>query len=385
MTDDDLERASQSGRGRRARKPSTVPARGWKDVLFRIARQVGEDRVLLVAAGVTYFLLLALFPALTAIISVYGLIVDQGTVQEHINRLAGFLPEGGQQIIEEHVSRFVEQGAPTLGTALFISLAIATWSASSGVRALIQAMNVAYGETEKRGIFRLYLLAVGFTLSAVLSALVTLACVVAVPALVASVNIGWGTEWLVQLGAYAVLAAFLLVVLAVLYRYGPSRKQARWRWITPGAVFAVVLIAAVSAVFSWYTANFANYERTYGSLGGLIGFMTWVWICVTAVILGAILNAETEHQTARDSTVGPTAPLGQRGARMADTVGVSTDGSGACAIRSSPFHDPSARCTGRREAVAAAVEARSGGDDHPRDCGSPGPAVLAPFSSMSRT
>lgn len=327
MTDDDLERASQSGRGRRARKPSAVPARGWKDVLFRIARQVGEDRVLLVAAGVTYFLLLALFPALTAIISVYGLIVDQGTVQEHINRLAGFLPEGGQQIIAEHVSRFVEQGAPTLGTALLISLAIATWSASSGVRALIQAMNVAYGETEKRGIFRLYLLAVGFTLSAVLSALVTLACVVAVPALVASVNIGWGTEWLVQLGAYAVLAAFLLVVLSVLYRYGPSRKQARWRWITPGAVFAVVLIAAVSAVFSWYTANFANYERTYGSLGGLIGFMTWVWICVTAVILGAVLNAETEHQTARDSTVGPTAPLGQRGARMADTVGVSTDGS----------------------------------------------------------
>ncbi len=326
MANIDLERARQPGRGRRAARPTGVPARGWKDIVTRTVKQVGEDRVPLVAAGVTYFLLLALFPTLTAMISIYGLIVDQVTVQNHLNRLAGFLPEGGQQVVADHLSRFVEQGAPTLGTALLISLAIAIWSSSSGVKALIQAMNVAYGESEKRGFINVNLLALGFTLSGVLAALVTIACVVAVPALVALANVGWGAEWLVQLGAYVVLAVLLLVVLAVLYRYGPSRHRAKWRWITPGAVLAVVLIATVSALFSWFTANFANYDRTYGSLGGLIGFLTWVWICVTAVILGAELNAETEHQTARDSTVAPVAPLGQRGAQMADTVGSSTDG-----------------------------------------------------------
>jgi membrane protein len=311
---------------------------------------VGEDRVPLVAAGVTYFLLLALFPTLTAVISVYGLLVDQAAVRDHLNSLAGFLPEGGAAIVAEQLSRFVDQGTPTLGTALLISLAIAIWSSSSGVKALIQAMNVAYGENEKRGFFRLNLLALGYTTCGVVAALITVACVVAIPALVGTTNIGSGAEWLVQLGAYVVLAVFLLGVLAVLYRYGPSRHKAKWRWITPGAVLAVVLIATVSALFSWFTANFVNYERTYGSLGGLIGFLTWVWICVTAVILGAELNAETEHQTARDSTVRPDAPLGHRGARMADTVGSATDGG---------FDADAAGCERSPEWLAGYAAARS--------------------------
>lgn len=325
MTEIDFERASQTGRGRQAATPFAVPPRGWKDILVRTVQQVGIDRVPLVAAGVTYFLLLALFPTLTAMISIYGLMVDPVTVQEHLNRLAGFLPQGGAEIVAEQLSSFVDQGAPTLGTALLISLAIAIWSSSSGVKALIEAMNVAYGESEKRGFFRLNLLALGYTLCGVVAALVTVACVVAVPALVGIANMGGGAEWMVQLGAYVVLAIVLLTVLSVLYRYGPSRNRAKWRWITPGAVLAVLIIATVSVLFSWFTVNFANYDQTYGSLGGLIGFLTWVWVCVTAVILGAELNAEAEHQTARDSTVDPDAPLGQRGAQVADTVGSSTD------------------------------------------------------------
>jgi membrane protein len=350
MTEIDFERASQTGRGRQAATPFAVPPRGWKDILVRTVQQVGEDRVPLVAAGVTYFLLLALFPTLTAVISVYGLLVDQATVQNHINSLAGFLPDGGAEIVAEQLSHFVDQGAPTLGTALLISLAIAIWSSSSGVKALIQAMNVAYGEGEKRGFFRLNMLALGYTLCGVVAALITVACVVAVPALVGMGSRGWGVEWLVPLGAYAVLAVLLLVVLAVLYRYGPSRHRAKWRWITPGAVIAVVLITTVSALFSWFTANFANYERTYGSLGGLIGFLTWVWICVTTVILGAELNAEMEHQTSRDSTVSPDAPLGQRGAQMADTVGSSTDGG---------FDADAAGCERSPEWLAGYAAARS--------------------------
>jgi membrane protein len=323
VTDSSLERAREPGRGRHADSPTQVPTKGWKDILLRTFKEVGNDRVTLIAAGVTYFLLLALFPTLTATISVYGLVVDPATVQEHVGKLAAFLPEGGRAIIEEQLSRFVQQDAPTLGLALAISLALALWSSSSGVKALFEAMNVAYDEDEKRGFIKLNLVALLFTLAGVVGALLMIVCVLATPIILSLLGLGSGTEWLVQIAAYLLLAAVLVGGLAALYRYGPSRQQAKWRWITPGAVLAVVVITAVSALFSWYAANFAHYEKTYGSLGGLIGFLTWVWICVTAVIVGAELNSETEHQTASDSTVGADSPLGQRNATMADTVGAS--------------------------------------------------------------
>jgi len=300
-----------------------VPARGWKDILLRTVQQVGKDNVPLIAAGVTYFLLLSVFPTLTAIISIYGLVVDQSTVLDHVSRLAGFLPEGGRDLIEERLSSFVQQDAPTLGVALAISLAVAFWSSSSGVRALIQAMNVAYDEEEKRGFILLSGVALLFTLGGVIAALLMIVCVLATPVILSLLGLGAAADWLVQIAAYVVLAAALIIGIAALYRFGPSRQQARWRWITPGAVLAVVVVTLVSALFSWYAANFANYEKTYGSLGGLIGFLTWVWICVIAVILGAELNAETEHQTARDSTIGAPSPLGQRHATMADTIGAN--------------------------------------------------------------
>jgi membrane protein len=329
-----------------------IPARGWKDILLRTFKEVGKDRVTLIAAGVTYFLLLALFPTLTALLSIYGLVVDPATVQDHVSQLAAFLPEGGRAIIEEQLTRFVSQGAPTLGTALAISLGIALWSSSSGFKSLMEAMNVAYGEKEKRGFLKQTMVALLFTLAGVVGALLMITCVLATPIVLGLLGLGAGTEWLVQIAAYAVLALALLAGLAALYRFGPSRQQAKWRWLTPGAVLAVVVITAVSALFSWYAANFAHYEKTYGSLGGLIGFLTWVWICVTAVIVGAELNAEAEHQTAKDSTVGADAPLGQRQAAMADSVGAPTDGS------KEPGHDHADRSEEWRAGYAAAQEER---------------------------
>jgi membrane protein len=302
-----------------------VPPRGWKDILLRAFTEVGNDRVALIAAGVTYFLLLALFPTLTATISVYGLVVDPATVQEHVGKLAAFLPEGGRAIVEEQLSRFVQQDAPTLSVALAISLGLALWSSSSGVKALFEAMNVACDEDEKRGFIKLNITALLFTLAGVVGALLMIVCVLATPIVLSLLGLGRGAEWLVQIAAYLVLAAALVGGLAALYRFGPSRQQAKWRWITPGAVLAVVVITAVSALFSWYVANFAHYEKTYGSLGGLIGFLTWVWICVTAVIVGAELNSETEHQTAKASKVGADWPMGQRNATMANAVGASAE------------------------------------------------------------
>lgn len=298
------------------------------DILVRTFKEIGKDRVPLIAAGVTYFLLLALFPSLTALISVYGLVVDPLTVQEHVGKLAGFLPEGGRALIEEQLSRFVQQDAPTLGVALAISLGLALWSSSSGVKAMFQAMNVAYDEEEKRGFFKLNLIALLFTIGGVITALVMIGAVLATPIVLDIVGLGSGAGLLVQIGAYVIVALVLLLGLAALYKFGPSRDQAKWRWITPGAMLALIVITAVSALFSWYASNFAHYEKTYGSLGGLIGFLTWVWICVTVVIVGAELNAETERQTAKDSTIGAPAPLGRRHATVADEVASSPAGDG---------------------------------------------------------
>lgn len=324
MATHDQHLAHQTGRGRDATAPTQIPVKGWKDILFRTFKEVGQDRVTLIAAGATYFMLLAIFPTLTAIVSIYGLIVSPETVQQHVAILTNVLPAGGASIVEEQLSRLTSQETPTLGFALAISVGLALWSSSSGVKSLFEAMNIAYDEEEKRNFFKLNLTALLFTLAGVVGAVVMIGVVVALPAVLGFIGLGTGLEWLAQIGGYVLLAAVLLAGLAALYRFGPSRARAKWRWITPGAILAALIVLVVSGLFSWYTANFANYEKTYGSLGALIGFLTWMWICLTAVIIGAELNSEVEHQTARDSTVGTEEPLGQRNATMADTVGEDT-------------------------------------------------------------
>lgn len=328
MTNADVERAQQPGRGRRADAPAEIPARGWKDVLVRTFKEIMQDRVTFVAAGATYFLLLAIFPTLTALVSIYGLVADTSTVQQHVALLTGLLPEGGLALLEEQLERLASQGAPTLGIALAGSLVVALWSSSAGVKALFEAMNIAYDEEEKRGFIALTVTALLFTLAGIIGAVVMLMVVVAMPIVLGFLGLGGAVEWLVRIGSYALLVGLLMVGLAALYRFGPSRQQAKWRWITPGAIVATAAILVMSLLFSWYAANFANYERTYGSLGALIAFLTWVWLSVTLVIVGAELNAEVEHQTAKDSTVGADEPLGQREATMADTVGASAEEGG---------------------------------------------------------
>lgn len=283
MADAGIERAGQRA------------GRDWKDVLIRTFKEIMKDRVTFVAAGVTYFLLLAIFPSLTALVSIYGLVSDPATVQQQIAGLAGVLPEGGMVLLEEHLARLASQGTPTLGFALLVSLVIALWSSSVGVKALFEAMNIAYGEEEKRGFIAVTLTALLFTIVGVVGAVMMLLVVVAMPLVLSFIGLGTGTEWLVRIGSYALLVLMLLVGLAALYRFGPSRKGAKWRLFTPGALLAVTAIIVMSLLFSWYAANFANYEGTYGSLGALIGFLTWVWLSVTLVLVGAELNSEVER------------------------------------------------------------------------------------------
>jgi membrane protein len=281
------------------------------------------DRILAVAAGVTYFGLLALFPAVTALVSLYGLFADVNTINEHLGALSGILPGGAVEIVGDQVKRIAGSGDQALGFAFFFGLALALWSANAGMKAMFDALNVAYDEEEKRGFIALNLRSLLFTVGAILFILVAIAAIVVLPVVLQFIGLGKVTEWLLWIARWPALLAGVVLALAVLYRFGPSRDQVDWRWLTPGSIVAAVVWIAASMLFSWYVANFANYNETYGSLGAVIGFMTWLWISTTIVLVGAELNAEVEHQTVKDTTAGPPQPLGQRGAEMADTVGAA--------------------------------------------------------------
>ncbi|MHB2165382.1 YihY/virulence factor BrkB family protein [Alsobacter sp. R-9] len=312
--------AGSGDRGRTAQSPTQMPARGWKDVLLRVWRETSRDRLLSVAAGVTFYALLALVPAIAAFVSLYGLVADPGTAARHIDILGGVLPGGAMDIIGEQVGRIASQEGQTLGFALAGSVLVSLWSANAGMKALIDALNVVYEEDEKRSFIRLTSVSLAFTVGAMLFALVAVAAVVVVPVVLGAIGLGETTGTLVRLGRWPLLLVVVALALSVVYRYGPSRDEPRWRWVTPGSALAAVLWLVVSLLFNWYAANFASYNETYGSLGAAIAFMTWIWLSTAVVLLGGELNAELEHQTVADSTGGPERPLGERGARMADTV-----------------------------------------------------------------
>jgi membrane protein len=317
------EAAREPGRGREADTPAEIPALGWKDIFWRVYEEFGQDRIMSVAAGVTYYALLALFPAIAALVSIYGLFADPATIQDHLNALSGVLPAGALDIIREQVTRIAGQGGGTLGLSFVLGLAISLWSANAGMKAVFDALNIVYDEDEKRSFLSLNLRSLAFTLGAIAFILLALAGIVVLPILLDFIGLGSGTEWLLAIGRWPVLLAGVVLGLALLYRYGPSRDKAEWKWVTPGGLVAAVLWLVVSMLFSWYVSNFGSYNETYGSLGAVIGFMTWIWISGIVVLLGAEINAEMEHQTAKDTTEGPSQPLGARGAQMADNVGAA--------------------------------------------------------------
>ncbi len=315
---------TQADRGRRAAGPTEIPARGWKDIALRTYRDVGENRILLVSAGVTFFALLAIFPAVAALVSCYGLVANASTINDQLASLQGIVPSGALEIVGDQVKRLNEKGDATLGFSLFFGIALSVWSANGGMKHVFDALNLVYNEREQRNFFILNLVSLSFTAGALLFLILALAAVVVLPIVFAFVGLGEDAWWLSLLRWPALLLA-VLGGLALLYRYGPSRDAPRWRWVTSGSVLAAVLWLSASLLFSWYVANFGKYNQTYGSLGAAIGFMTWIWLSTTIVLLGAQVNAEIEHQTAEDTTVGEPQPMGTRRAKMADTVGAAAE------------------------------------------------------------
>ena len=316
-------RAQEPGRGRQADAPWQIPWLGWKDILWRTYQQIGEDRLLAVAAGVVFYGLLALFPALTAFVSLYSMFANPATLNDHLAMAAGILPGDAVDIIRERVGHLASKSDVKLNFGFILGLGVALWSANAGMKAIIDALNVAYEEKEKRGFIKLNLVSLAFTLSAITSLMLALGAVVLLPLLLASLGFGSVTDALLQYGRWPVLFALVIVGLALIYRFGPSRREPRWQWLSVGSGFAAIAWLVSSVLLSWYLGNFAHYDTTYGSLGAAIGMMIWMWISAIVILFGAQLNSEIERQTARDTTIEYDKPLGARGAVVADTVGAA--------------------------------------------------------------
>jgi membrane protein len=316
-------RASERGRGRRAHEPLRIPWQGWKDILVRSYHEIQNDRLLALAAGVVFYSVVALFPAIAAGVSSYALFADAATIGKHLSIAADIVPAGALDMLGQEISRIAAKSEGKLTFGFLLGLAIALWSANAGMKAIFDALNIIYDEDEKRSLIWLNVVSLFFTICAIAGAGLAIALVVVFPVLLAAFGLTSLDYPIIGYLRWPVMFVLIILGLAVLYRYGPSRRVAKWRWISVGSVFAGLAWLAVSSLFSWYLGNFANYNATYGALGAVVGLMMWMWLSTIVVLVGAELNSEIEHQTARDSTVGPEKPLGTRGAVMADTVGAA--------------------------------------------------------------
>jgi membrane protein len=311
-------------RGRDADAPTEIPPRGWADVLMRVKRAVKADDVTLLAAGVAFYALLALVPALVALVSVYGLVADPADIQRNVEDMLAAAPTEVRELVSSQLSSIVESSPSGLRLGALVGLAVALWSASSGVKNLMTAVNRAYHEKEERGFLKLRGTALMLTLALVLLGVVGMGVMLGPKALDTSGSLGVARD-VALIARWPVVGLLIMGGLALIYKVAPSRDNPRWAWASPGAVLATVLWLAASVAFSFYTANFGKYNETYGALGAIVVVMLWLWIGALAIIAGAELNGESERQTRTDTTTGNDAPLGERDAYAADTVGPSAD------------------------------------------------------------
>ncbi|HEX4741201.1 MAG TPA: YihY/virulence factor BrkB family protein [Caulobacteraceae bacterium] len=300
-----------------ADSPLRISRRGWMDALGHTIREFTQDRVLAVAAGAAFYALLALFPALAAFVSLYGLMANVDEARKQLLSLSNVLPGGAISVLSQQLTRLGSSGHASLGLAFVGGLLISIISSNAGMKALIGGLNVAYEEREKRNFLKLNAVSLAFTLGSIVFSVIAIAAVVAAPELLRRLGLG-PTAGPVTLLKWPLLLVVVMAGCSVLYRYGPSREHARWRWITPGGIAAAVGWLVMSLLFSWYVSNFGNYDRTYGSLGAVIGFMTWIWLSLIVVLFGAELNSELELETLVDTTTGRPQPPGRRGAFVAD-------------------------------------------------------------------
>jgi membrane protein len=353
--------AREPGRGRIARHPHQIPHKGWIDIAWRVGGSYFGDRVGFVSGGVTFFILLSLFPTLGAFVTIYGLFADPADAWTRLAFLYSVLPSNVAGFLGPEMERLAARSTPQLTFTLVWTLALSLWTANNGIKTLFYGLNVAYHEVEKRNIVRYNLICFAFTLTGLAAVLITAGLVVGVPVVLGV--FGLAEEWqaLAPL-RWPLLFVLYVGALAVIYRFGPCRSRARWRWLTPGALFAAILSVVVSFLFSWFLTTFVRLD-SYGPLATAMAFLLWTWISVQVILMGAELNAEIEHQTAHDTTTGDPMPLGERGAVMADTVGPRRGSPAALTFTLRHAEALADRLSRRRNRRAAATGSQGDGSD----------------------
>jgi membrane protein len=314
-------RADETSRGRDATAPREIPRRGWLDVAKRTKTEAKRDEVSLLAAGVAFYALLALVPALAALVSIYGLVADPADIDRQVSDSLAAAPAEVRDLVAEQMSSVTQQSQGGLGITVVVGILLALWSASTGMKHLISAIDVAYDEEETRGFVALRGRALLLTVGAIVFLVVALGLMAVVPNLLEDSSLGGAARLAISILRFLLLGLGLMAGLAVLYRYGPDREEPRWAWTAPGTIVATVLALVGSVLFSLYTATMGSYAETYGALGAVVVLMLWLMLTAAAVVIGAEINAEAERQTVRDTTTGSARPLGERDAHAADTVG----------------------------------------------------------------
>jgi membrane protein len=306
--------------GRGATRPYHIPLKGWWQVARRVLSEASRDNLSVVSAGCAFYALFAIFPALSALISLYGLMIDPAMIENQLGMLSSVLPAEAYNIVIDQVRILAAASNRTLGWSFGVSLALAIWSVMSLTQAIFAALNIAYEEEERRSFLRFYLSAFFFALVGIIGGVLVLLAFVYIPLLFAYAGYLEGYEEIIAIARWPLMALFVLVLLAALYRYGPCRPSPKWSWVSVGSLFATALWLLASAGFSYYVAHFARYDKVYGSLGAVIVLLFWLYLTFYIVLLGAEINAELELQTAQDTTSGKPRPSGTRGAFVADHV-----------------------------------------------------------------
>jgi membrane protein len=314
MTDSNTKKDNEQ-HGRYADRPEQIPRRGWFDILMRVKNQMDEDNLDIVAAGIAFYCFLAIFPALGAAISIYGLLVNPSTAQQQLTQMASFLPDQVQPLISQILTQIAGRSGQALGWGLLISILLGLWSANNGTKSLVKGLNIAYDQKETRGIIKLSALTLLFTLGGIIVVIFSAALIVALPVAINAIPLPQ------TLKTWPILGLIVLCTLSILYRYAPNRNNPKWRWVTWGSTLATIIWLAGSVGFSFYVSNFGNYNATYGSVAAVVILLFWFLLSSYSILLGAELNTEMEHQTMKDSTKGADKPMGKRGAYPADDLG----------------------------------------------------------------
>lgn len=312
-------------RGRDATQFWEIPRSGWRDIAVRTWQETNDDNISLLAAGVAFYSFLAFVPMLAAIVLIYGIVADPSDVAGHLQTLTRILPTDAAKIVADQMKSMTETPVTRTTAGLVIAIVLAIYGAMRGATSVIGALNVTYDERETRNFLRTTFLSFVFTVGAVLVAIVAMLAISAMNLIGTVIHLPALAAPLVTGGLWIGTALVASGLVAVVYRYGPDREDARWTWLTPGAVFASVVALLATFLFGLYVSHFAGYNATYGALGAVVSFLMWLYVTAFVVLLGAELNAEIERQTAEDTTTGPDAPMGERGATMADTTAVSSD------------------------------------------------------------